>query len=117
MSYHRLPGGANIKYDISQKIVFNTRYGRMPKEKIKPNFTYRRGHPAGYTDDLGIIADENQWVGEQREGWYSDIDPQDYIAMHEWCVQNFNPFDWHIGTYHIFIENEKDVAWFMLRWS
>ena len=117
MSYHRLPGGANIKYDISQKIVFNTRYGRMPKEKIKPNFTYRRGHPAGFTDDLGIIADRNQWVEEQPSGWQSVIDPQDYLGIREWCQQNLEHGAWYTNTYYIFLKNEKDVAWFMLRWS
>ena len=102
---------------LNQKIVFNTRYGRMPKEKIKPNFTYRRGNPAGYTDDLGIIADRNQWVEEQRAGWESNIDPQDCHAMRDWCQQNLEHGTWYTGVYHIFIEREEDVTWFMLRWS
>lgn len=102
---------------LDQKIVFNTRYGRMPKKNIKPDFTYRRGHPAGYTDDLGIIADKNQWVGEQRAGWVSDIDPQDYMGMREWCEQNLEHGTWFTGIYSIFIEREKDVAWFLLRWT
>lgn len=99
------------------QIVFNTRYGRMPKEKIKPNFTYRRGHPAGYTDDLGIIADRNQWVEAERSGWISDIDAQDFMGMREWCDQNLKHGTWYTGLYYIFIENEKDMSWFILRWS
>lgn len=102
---------------LNQKIVFNTRYGRMPKEKIKLNFTYQRGHPGGWTDDRGIIADKNQWIRERRSGWESNIDPQDCMEMREWCEQNLKHGPWYVGTYHIFIEREEDVAWFMLRWS
>jgi hypothetical protein len=107
MSYHSLPGGANIKYVNSQW---------KPMSKIKPSFTYRRGNPAGYTDDLGIIADCNQWVEAQTPGWISDIDPQDFMAMREWCEQNLKDGTWGIGVYYIILQNEEDVAWFMLRW-
>lgn len=105
-----------------QKIQLNATYGssqwvNVRKEKIKLHFTFRRGNPAGYTDDLGIIADENQWIPAQPSGWQSDVDPQDYNAMREWCEQNLKRGDWYTGIYHIFLKNEKDVAWFMLRWS
>ena len=30
------------------------RWVPVQREKIKPHFTYQRGHPAGYTDDHGI---------------------------------------------------------------
>jgi len=88
----------------------------MEREKIKPKFTYQRGNPAGYTDDLGIIADKNQWVEYQPSGYRSAIDPQDYKEMREWCEQNLKG-PWYTGIYFIFIKSEKDVAWFMLRWS
>jgi hypothetical protein len=58
---------------------------RSEREKIKPKFTYRRGHPAGYTDDLGIIADRNQWVDAVTGGYHSEVDPQDYQEIREWC--------------------------------
>lgn len=107
-----------MSYTLEQKIQFNTRYGLMPKrEKVKPHFEFRRGHPAGYTDDLGIIADKNQWVESVRTGWISDIDPQDYMAIREWCEQNLRHGDWCTGVYYIILQNESDVAWFMLRWS
>ena len=93
------------------------RWVPMQREKIKPNFTYERGHPAGYTDDLGIIADKNQWVGYRPSGWRSEIDPQDYQGMREWCQQNLKHGTWFTGCYYVFIEHEEDVAWFMLRWS
>ena len=93
------------------------RWVPVQREKIKPNFTYQQGHPGGYTDDLGIIADRNQWIEARRSGWQSEVDPQDYMGMREWCEQNLKHGTWFTGLYYIFIENEKDVAWFMLRWS
>ena len=89
----------------------------MEREKIKPSFKYHQGHPAGYTYDLGIIADRNQWVEARPSGWRSEVDPQDYMAIHEWCQQNLKHGTWYTGVYYIFIEHEEDVAWFMLRWS
>lgn len=106
-----------MSFTLDQKIVFNTRYGRFPKEKIKPDFTYRRGHPAGYTDDLGIIADRNQWVTEVTGGYYSEVDPQEYFAMREWCEQKFKHGDWCTGVYYVILQREEDVSWFLLRWS
>lgn len=97
--------------------VFKPRWVTVKREKIKPEFHYQRGHPAGYTDDLGIIADRNQWVKEQPRGWRSEIDPQDYMAIREWCEQNLKHGDWFTGTYYIFLKYEEDVSWFMLRWS
>ena len=108
---------SDASHRLLQKIVFNTRYGRMPREKIKLNFVYIQGHPAGYTDDLGIIADRNQWVEARPSGWQSDIDPQDYYPIRDWCKQNLEDGTWYTNTYYIFLRNEKDVAWFMLRWS
>jgi hypothetical protein len=91
------------------------------REKIKPNFRWVDWQPAGYTDDLGIIADRNQWVEEVVGGYYSVIDAQDYLPMREWCEQNFKHGDWRTdfagGLVYIILQNEKDVAWFMLRWS
>lgn len=93
------------------------RWVPVQREKIKPHFTYQRGHPAGYTDDLGIIADRNQYVEEQLPGWRSQLDPQDYLEVREWCEQNLDHGTWYTGIYYIVLSNEKDVSWFMLRWS
>jgi hypothetical protein len=88
-----------------QKIQINSNYGWMPiKEKIKPQFTYQPGKPGG-------------WIDGRREGWYSEVDPQEYFEMHRWCEQNLKHGTWYTGIYYIFIEREEDVAWFMLRWS
>jgi hypothetical protein len=110
MSYHKLPGGASLQYQASQWIP-------IYKTRIKPNFTYRRGHPAGYTDDLGIIADRNQWVEAVTGGYHSTVDPQDYTEMYQWCTQNLRHNDWCMGVYYVILQREEDVAWFMLRWS
>ena len=86
-------------------------------KRIVPKFVWRDWRPAGYTDDLGIIADRNQWVEEETPGWISNIDPQDYIPMREWCEQHLKHSDWCTGVYYIILQREEDVSWFMLRWS
>jgi hypothetical protein len=86
-------------------------------QRVVPKFFWHEGHPAGYTDDLGIIADRNQWVEAQRRGWQSEIDPQDYQEIREWCLQNLKHGTWHTGLFYILIDNDADVAWFMLRWG
>jgi hypothetical protein len=50
-------------------------------------------------------------------GWISDIDPQDYGDMREWCKQTLKHGDWCTGVYYIILQREEDVAWFMLRWA
>lgn len=32
-----------------------------------------RSHPSGYTDDLGIMSDKNQWVDALYVGWYASF--------------------------------------------
>ena len=102
---------------VAKSRTLRATWTMVPPEKIKPNFRYEHGHPAGFTDDLGIIADRNQWVEEVTGGWYSEVDPQDYIAIHEWCEQTLKHGDWSTGVYYVILQNEKDVSWFMLRWS
>ncbi len=108
-----------MSYTITQKkIAINASYGKWVQvRRVVPKFTYRRGHPAGYTDDLGIIADRNQWVEAESPGWVSEVDPQDYLAIREWCEQNLRHGDWCTGAYYIILQNEEDVSWFLLRWS
>lgn len=89
----------------------------LVRQKIKPEFHYQQGHPGGYTDDLGIIADTNQYVREELPGWRSEVDPQDYYAMRQWCEQNLEHGTWYTGVYYLVLSKEKDVSWFMLRWS
>ncbi len=46
---------------------------------------YRPYYPSGYTDDLGIIADRNQWVPAQLPGWYVMVRNHDVIT---WLEEN-----------------------------
>ena len=80
-------------------------------------FYYEPGHPDGFTDDLGILSDVNCWVPAHRAGWRSPLDPKDYLVIVAWCYENLKPNTWYTGPYFIFIERQKDVAWFMLRWG
>lgn len=93
------------------------RWVPMQREKVKPNFTYQRGHSGGWTDDLGIIADRNQYVEAVTGGYHSTVDPQDYPQIKEWCMQNLKHGDWCTGVYYIILQREEDVAWFLLRWA
>lgn len=106
--------------DLIEKInKLNARYQHShmaTRARIKPEFHYQRGNPAGYTDDLGIIADRDQWVEEQPSGWRSQIDPRDAVEMIKWCEKNLKG-KWETGINHILISDERDVNWFMLRWS
>lgn len=82
---------------------------------------YDRGNPAGYTDDLGIIADRNQWVCERLRGWYTHIPYDQVMEIHEWCERNLQGY-WKLrrgGTLEreLYISEEKDVTLFSLRWS
>jgi hypothetical protein len=86
-------------------------------QKKKPKFYYEPGHPSGFTDDLGILSDVNCWVPAHRAGWRSSFDPTDYIDIITWCGQNFITGTWYVDGYCIFIQRQKDVAWFMLRWG
>ena len=102
--------------------VTSVTYGKWVQKwvqikRVVPKFVWRTGHAAGYTDDLGIIADRNQWMDAEISGWISDIDPQDYVPMREWCEQNLKHGGWWVGVYYIILQNDEDVAWFMLRWS
>lgn len=75
--------------------------------------------PEGWTDDLGIIADENRWVREQLPGWYIKIPQQMAHEVHEWCQNNLKD-RWTFGSgipYRtLYISSEKDLSWFTLRW-
>ena len=103
---------------LNQKIAVNATYGKWAKIKHDvPKFRWRDGHPAGYTDDLGIIADRNQWVDAVSSGWVSNIQLHQVEPIREWCTQNLKHGCWQVGFYSIFLKNEKDVAWFLLRWS
>lgn len=87
--------------------------------KIKVH--WEKGNPAGYTDDLGIIADRNQWVNERLAGWYTQIPYAQVMEIHEWCEQNLQGY-WKLRQggaleRELYMSEEKDVTLFSLRWS
>lgn len=83
---------------------------------------YDRGHPEGYTDDLGIIADRNQWVNAKLPGWYFSM-PSDYVdTIYEWCDNNLTGY-WTcdhkpalaLDTYYIC--SRSDMTLFKMTWG
>lgn len=87
---------------------------------MKIEIRYERGHPAGYTDDLGIIADRNQWVRERLRGWYTRIHHSQAVEVHDWCERNLQGY-WKLASgipeRELYMSDEKDVTLFSLRWS
>lgn len=82
--------------------------------------SWRPGHPAGYTDDLGIIADENQWVDAELPGWYIYFNEPKRYEVEDWCTDNLRD-TWHIryGMWYetLYISSKRDLTLFLLRWS
>ena len=82
---------------------------------------YRQGHPAGYTDDLGIIADENRWVHEELPGWYcyevsKHSNREHRKELHEWCENNLSSY-WIFNLFYLYISSEEDATLFNLAWG
>lgn len=83
-------------------------------------FYYDRGHPAGFTDDLGIIADRNQWVDERLAGWYTNITKAQSTEIFDWCSKNLKHY-WNsrvrLTGYELYLSSHKEVTMFILRFS
>jgi len=82
---------------------------------------WRPWRPAGYTDDLGIMADRNQWAKEELPGWYGMVHRSKVLDIHKWCNENLKG-EWRLGgaainQRQIYIAEERDVTLFLLRWS
>lgn len=77
---------------------------------------YSQGHPAGYTDDLGIIADRDQWIDVELPGWYAaatkDFSMQEVV---EWCQSNLED-TWDITHGKIRMSALRDAFLFRMRW-
>lgn len=89
---------------------------RLQIQKVVPKFVWRDWRPAGYTDDLGIIADRNQWVDEQLPGWYSTVDRNEWHEMLDWAEENLKG-GFAAKSHYFILDSDADVAWFMLRWG
>jgi hypothetical protein len=79
------------------------------------NIYYRPYRPEGYTDDLGIISDRNQWIPEQPEGWYFWPELREWGQIRDWMEKH--SIEWDICQSNVVIRKEKDAALFMMRWS
>jgi hypothetical protein len=85
---------------------------------------YEHGHPEGWTDDLGIMADRNQWVREHLPGWYARqwIGGRQWISVYDdsdlraWCEENLSGY-WEIPRDgYVYMSSEEDVMLFKLNW-
>lgn len=76
---------------------------------------YKPHRPEGYTDDLGIIADRNQWVPEQPEGWHIYIDHTKWFEIREWLDDNDIMHETYFSGIVLF--RKRDVILFEMRWS
>ena len=80
---------------------------------------YTEGHPAGFTDDLGIIADKNQWVDAEIPGWYvfmvknENTTPASII---NWCKSNLSEYWFYNEHLMLYISDHDDAMLFKLRW-
>ena len=105
---------------LEDSAAFYCPYIPLEIGKMKIEIRYERGHPEGYTDDLGIIADRNQWVRERLGGWYTWIHHSQISEVYEWCSKNLQGY-WKlaagINKRELYISEEKDVTLFSLRWS
>ena len=79
---------------------------------------YRPYRPAGYTDDLGILADRNQWVSTQKPGWYVLVAVHGYMDVIDWLIKDGVVFDRAAGDPNVLIFYEREpVVELMLRWG
>lgn len=84
---------------------------------------YQAGRPAGYTDDLGIIADSNQWVKEMPSGWYawyrdwpSGLENSSIRDIEVWCEVNCQGH-WDRTGYNFYFTRRQDATLFKMVWS
>lgn len=82
-------------------------------------YEWRNYRPEGWTDDLGIIADQNRWLREELAGWYVFVPHHKAVEVHEWCKNNLKD-DWNYGAgipeRKLRIGSDRDFAWFSMKW-
>jgi len=81
------------------------------------------------TNDINRMFKVLDPVSKYRfsRNWYvADFNDKDYFNVREWCEEQFGPEDkfpnawsrWqHRYEHQIFMRDEKDYHWFMLRWG
>lgn len=87
--------------------------------------SWDRGNSAGWSDDLGIIADTNQWVQERPAGWYARryvgngwwVSVRGDQDLRDWCQQNLSSH-WEIPPDgYLYMSSEEDVTLFKIAWT
>jgi len=82
--------------------------------------SYYRGNEEGYTEDLGIISDRNQWLPARPAGWYVVPSLSKRPEVFEWCKENLKSYREYRNDSRFMdrvILNEKDATLFLLRWT
>ena len=72
--------------------------------------------------DIDVRKGDLKWIAEVWEPETPDWEfrepyPEEtYVEINQWCIDTLG---YHARTaYHVFeFENEKDLSWFLLRWS
>lgn len=81
---------------------------------------YEHGHPAGWSDDLGMIADSNQWLEQQLPGWYAwsvDGDAQTTDSVLAWCETNCQGYWQKDNVHHLYFSCQQDATLFKMVWA
>lgn len=76
------------------------------------------GNDEGLTDDLGIIADRDQWVPARPAGWYIHTFGRSLNhKIKEWCRENLESYE-EFGRIHVdhVILDHEDAVLFRMRW-
>lgn len=76
---------------------------------------YRSYRPGGWTDDLGIIADRNQYVSAQMPGWYFWPGYKEWDEIHPWL--NENGIEYSVSGPNVIIHKDEDALLFKMRWE
>lgn len=82
------------------------------------NLGYREYRPSGFTDDLGIIADRNQWVDAQLPGWYVRVNGNGLGDVLAWLEDNGLDYQRYRDDRRMLILADHDAVIAMtLRWG
>ena len=121
-SHSNIIVGYKGKMIVDDSAAFYAPYVPLDEGNMKINIRHEQGHPEGYTDDLGIIADRDQWVRERLRGWYAWIHHSQFREVHAWCEANIHGH-WLLDPgiiqrqRELYMSDSKDVTLFSLRWS
>lgn len=74
------------------------------------------GHPGGWSSDYGMFSDITLWTVKRYPGWYGNIPIQIIDEVKNWCEQ-YLQYNWDIRYNELFIQDQRDLTIFMLRWS